>query len=521
MIFRSPDPDTPIDDRTLHAFVLEHATTRPDHVALIDASTGESLSYAGLRSAVTAVAVGLAARGLSKGDVVAIDAPNSIDWVTAFLGISMAGGVITTISPLFTAKELGTQLAASRARFLITVPQLIEKARTAAAGSGIEEIFVFGSAAGATPFESLATAGPPPDVRIDPASDLVVLPFSSGTTGVPKGVMLTHRNLVANICQTLAVERPRPDDSVLGVLPFFHIYGMVCIMGLALRAGGTIVTMPRFELESFLGAIQTYRVTCINLVPPIIIALAKHPLVDRYDLSSVRNITSGAAPLGADVQDACAGRLGCTVRQGYGLTETSPVTHLTPHPPGAQKPGSVGPPIPNTEVMIADMTTGEALEPGVEGEVWIRGPQVMKGYFDNADATAAMITADGWLRTGDIGRADDDGYLYIVDRAKELIKYNAYQVAPAELEAVLLSHPGIADAAVVGMPDDEAGEVPAAFVVPAVTLSEQDVIDFVADRVAPFKKVRTVVFRDSIPKSPSGKILRRELRAEARGSART
>jgi acyl-CoA synthetase (AMP-forming)/AMP-acid ligase II len=521
MIFRSRLPDTAIDDRTVHEFVLEQADRQPDHTAIIDSATGASVTYAGLRSAVTAVAVGFAERGLKKGDVVGIDAPNSIEWVTAFLGIAMAGGVVTTVSPLFTSGELGAQLAASRARFLVTVPALMEKARAAATASAIEEIFVFGDAAGATPFETLASAGPAPDVQIDPARDLVVLPFSSGTTGMPKGVMLTHRNLVANIGQTNAVERVASGDTALGVLPFFHIYGMVCIMGLALHAGGTIVTMPRFDLEAFLDAIQTYHVTCVNLVPPIIIALAKHPLVDRYDLSSVRNITSGAAPLGADIQAACSSRLGCTVRQGYGLTETSPVTHLTPHPPEPQKAGSVGPPIPNTEVMIADMMSGESLPPGAEGEVWIRGPQVMHGYFDNPEATEAMITSDGWLRTGDIGRADEDGYLYIVDRAKELIKYNAYQVAPAELEAVLLSHSGIADAAVVGMPDEEAGEVPAAFVVRSADISEQDIIDFVASRVAPYKKIRAVVFRDAIPKSPSGKILRRELRAEARTSTGT
>jgi acyl-CoA synthetase (AMP-forming)/AMP-acid ligase II len=512
MIFRSTTADTVIQPSPLHEYLLEHAAEHAQRTALIDASTGSSMCYGEMAAAVRSVAAGIGARGIRKGDVVAIDAPNSIDWVVAFLGVSMAGGVVTTINPLFTARELGIQLAASRARMLITIPALIDKARAAADASNVGEIVVFGEAENATGFDTLFIDDEPPDVSIEPARDLVVMPFSSGTTGLPKGVMLTHRNIVANIGQAQAVERISGDAVLLAVLPFFHIYGMVCIMGMGLRAGATIVTQPRFELETFLAAIQTHRVTCINLVPPILIALAKHPVVDRFDLSSLRNITSGAAPLGPDVQEASARRIGCTVRQGYGLTETSPVTHLTPHEPAPNRPGSVGPPLPNTEVMIADVVTGAPMAPRQQGEVLIRGPQVMRGYFDNDEATAAMITPDGWLRTGDIGWCDEDGYLRIVDRARELIKYKAVQVAPAELEAILLSHPAIADAAVIGSPDEEAGEIPHAFIVRAHGLSEADVIGFVAERVAPYKKIRRVTFVDVIPKSASGKILRRELR---------
>jgi len=540
MIYRGPTPDIAIPTAPLHSFILEHARRRADRTALIDAATGTSLTFGELDAAVRSAAAGLAARGLRKGDVVAIDAPNSADWVVAFLGVVMAGGTITTISPLFTPGELGRQLADSRARLLITIPALLGKAQAAAALSAIQEILVIGGTSagpatsasrvpahtttteevrpnGPTPvasFSDLLIDVDPPDVSFDVASDTVVLPFSSGTTGMPKGVMLTHRNLVANIAQTLAVEQTRDDDVVLGVLPFFHIYGMVCIMGMALRAGATIVTQPRFQIETFLESLQKYGLTHVNLVPPIILALAKHPAVDRYDLSRLRSITSGAAPLGSDVQAACAARIDCCVRQGYGLTETSPVTHLTPHPPSPQKAGSVGPPLPNTEVMIVD-PNGKPRPPGTDGMVMVRGPQVMKGYFDNPDATAATITADGWLRTGDIGRVDSDGYLYIVDRAKELIKYKAHSVAPAELEAVLLSHPSIADAAVTGRPDEHAGEVPHAFVVRSGPVSEEEIMDFVADRVAAYKKIRGVSFRDSIPKSSSGKILRRELRSGA------
>jgi acyl-CoA synthetase (AMP-forming)/AMP-acid ligase II len=515
MIFRSPTPDVAIPDQDFTSFVLEHAQRWPDKAALIDASNGHALTFRQLVTGVRAVAANLAARGLRKGQVVALDSPNLPEYALAFLGVAAAGGIVTTVNPLFTAEELGKQLADSQARFLITVPALLAKAKSAAALSATQEIFVIGEAEGATPFAVLLDAAASPvNVEIDAANDVVVMPYSSGTTGLPKGVMLTHRNLVANLCQMVPVEPCNPNDVLCGVLPFFHIYGMIVVMSRGIRAGATVVTLPRFELEAFLSMLQTHGVTRANLVPPIILALAKHPAVDRYDLSKLGWIMSGAAPLGSDVQSACAARIGCSVRQGYGLTETSPVSHTVPPAMAAARPGSVGPPIPNTEVKIVDIVTGQELGPGEDGEVWIRGPQVMKGYFNNAEATRNMITPDGWLRSGDIGHCDDEGYLTIVDRAKELIKYKGFQVAPAELEAVLLRHPAIADVAVIGVPDEEAGEVPMAFIVRSRELTAEDVTAYLAEHVAPYKKVRHVQFRDSIPKSASGKILRRVLRAE-------
>ncbi|MCH8962292.1 MAG: 4-coumarate--CoA ligase family protein [Bacteroidetes bacterium] len=489
---------------------LDHG---PDKPAMVDGASGRTLTYGQLAGAIRKAAVGLAKRGFGKGDVFAIYSPNLPEYAVIFQAVATVGGINTTVNPLYTVDELAKQLNDSAAKYLITVAPFLDKAKEAAAKSKVKEIFVFGEADGATPFAALLDSdGEPPAVKINPKEDLVVLPYSSGTTGLPKGVMLTHYNLVANIMQTMAVEEIKKEEVLIGILPFYHIYGMVVVMSMALVTGATIVTMPRFDLEQFLELLQNHRVTTAFLVPPIILALAKHPMVDTYDLSALTQIGSGAAPLPETVAQGCAERLDCVVRQGYGLTETSPVTHFTPRSMQV-KIKAVGVTVPNTEVRIVDMDTGQDLPLREPGEVWIRGPQVMKGYHKRPDATADMIDAEGWLHTGDIGYVDEDGYFYIVDRVKELIKYKGMQVAPAELEAVVQAHPAVADAAVIPSPDDEAGEVPKAFVVlkPGVHATADEIMAFVAERVAPHKKVRRLEFIDQIPKVPSGKILRREL----------
>jgi len=518
MIFRSPHTDVEIPEQSLSSFVLEGAARRGDKPALIDGPTGRTITYAQLAGGVQRVAAGLAERGFSKGDVFAILSPNVPEYALAFHGIAAAGGTATTINPLYTTEEVTFQLKDSKARYLLTIPQFLERALEAAKQSGVEEVFVLGEAEGATPFAALlASEAAPEKIDIDPMNDLVVLPYSSGTTGLPKGVMLTHHNLVANVCQSIAPHSTSEDDVLIGVLPFFHIYGMTVIMNIAIRIGATVVTMPRFDLEEFLTLLQDHKVTRAYLVPPIILALAKHPVVEKYDLSNLEVIMSGAAPLGQDLQEAAQGRVGSVVMQGYGLTETSPVTHMNPDEEGQGKPGSIGPLIPNTEAKYVDPVTGEELGAGETGELCIRGPQVMKGYLNNAEATKNSIDADGWLHTGDIGYADTDGYFFLVDRLKELIKYKGMQVAPAELEAVLLSHPAIVDAAVIPVPDEEAGEIPKAYVVLKEDVVEADIMAFVAERVAPHKKIRRVEVTDEIPKSASGKILRRVLVDQERG----
>ena len=528
MIFRSPYPDVVIPDMSVVDYVLQRAPEFGGKAALIDGVTGVTTSYDELASGIRRVAGGLKARGFGKGDVLAIYSPNTVTYPIAFHGTAYAGGVVTTANPLYTSGELAKQLRDAGARFLITAGPFLDKAREAAADAGgIEEIFTFDGAPGPTPFSTLLESeelerGP----EIDPATDLVALPYSSGTTGLSKGVMLTHRNLVANMAQVFGTESLcrvlDEDDTLIAVLPFFHIYGLLVIMTAALARGAAVVVLPRFDLAQFLGAIQEYGVTFAHLVPPIVIALAKHPMVSEYDLSSLEGINSGAAPLGEDMARKAEERLGCVVAQGYGLTETSPVTHIAPNKqPGDASHATIGPCLPNTEVRIVDVETGEDLEPGERGEVWIRGPQVMAGYLNNPEATAATIDEEGWLHTGDIGYVDENTYCHIVDRVKELIKFKAFQVAPAELEALLLTHPQIRDVAVVRSPDEEAGEVPKAYVVGDEALSADDVMSFVAERVSPHKKIRRVEFIDEIPKATSGKILRRVLidRELARASA--
>jgi acyl-CoA synthetase (AMP-forming)/AMP-acid ligase II len=384
----------------------------------------------------------------------------------------------------------------------------------------LRELFVFGECGdAATPFAELYESdGVAPGVVIDPREDLVALPYSSGTTGASKGVMLTHRNLVANLRQIEAMGHALQTDTLVCVLPMFHIYGLNVIMNFGLYAGATTVVLPHFDLEEFLGVAEKYEVTMAHVVPPIMLALARHPAVGRYDLSSLRRVFTGAAPLGEQIAREVGARLECVVMQGYGMTEASPSTHMTPREPENMRAGSVGILMPNTECKIVGVEGGAESGVGEEGEICVRGPQVMKGYLNRPEATAETIDPEGWLHTGDIGHADAEGHFFVVDRKKELIKYKGFQVAPAELEALLVTHPAVADAAVIPSPDEEAGEVPKAFLVLKNDrgATADELMAFVASRVSPYKKIRLVEFVDQIPKSASGKILRRVLVARER-----
>ncbi|GAB2935960.1 4-coumarate--CoA ligase family protein [Streptomyces heilongjiangensis] len=518
-MFRSEYADIQPVDLPIHDAVLGHAADHGDTPALIDGVEGTTLTYAQLDLFHRRLAAALTEAGLRKGDVLALHSPNTIAYPTAFYAATRAGATVTTAHPLATAEEFAKQLTDSGARWIITVSPLLDTARAAAErAGGVREILVCDSAPGhRSLIDLLGTTAPEPVVDIDPATDLAVLPYSSGTTGVPKGVMLTHRSIATNLAQLEPVMPAAPGDRVLAVLPFFHIYGLTALMNAPLRRGATVVVLPRFDLEVYLAAIEKHRITHLYVAPPIVLALAKHPAAERYDLSSVRHVLSAAAPLDARLAAACSARLGLPpVVQGYGMTELSPCSHLVPlDQAAAAPPGTVGKLIAGTEMRIVSLDDpAEDVPVGEPGEVLIRGPQVMKGYLGRPDATAAMIDADGWLATGDIAHCDADGWLHVVDRVKELIKYKGFQVAPAELEALLVTHPGIADAAVIGRYNDDGNEVPHAFVVPHPTtaLTEADVMMYVAERVAPYKRVRHVTFVDGVPRAASGKILRRELR---------
>jgi acyl-CoA synthetase (AMP-forming)/AMP-acid ligase II len=517
MPFRSPHPDVVIPSVPLTDYVLGTRDGHRDRPALVDGVSGRTITFGALADGVRRLAAGLSRRGVRQGDVVAIWSPNLPEYAVVFHAVSRIGAILTTANPVYTAEELAFQLRDAGARLLVTTGALLERARKAVAATGRAVEIVTIDAVDAVPsLEAIAIDADPPTVTIDPANDVVVMPYSSGTTGLPKGVMLTHRNLVANLAQIDALET-QDLRAFVGVLPFFHIYGMVVIMNLALLRRATSVTLPRFDLEAFLRVLQDWPIALAHIVPPIAVALAKHPTVDRYDLSNLRWLFSGAAPLGRQLTEAVEARLRVRVRQGYGMTEASPATHYTV--PEGDRAGKIGPLMPNTEGRVVDPETGADLGPGQAGEVWVRGPQVMKGYLNNPEATARTVTADGWLRTGDIGIVDDDGYLEIVDRLKELIKVKGFQVAPAELEALLLTHPNIADAAVIPVKDDESGEVPKAVVVVREPMSAEAVMVFVAEHVAHYKRVRHVAFATSIPRSASGKILRRVLVAQERAPA--
>jgi len=521
MIFRGPYPEVTIPEVSITDFILQTTGEFKDKPALVDGPTGRSLTYGQFEDAVRRTAASLTKRGFRKGDVFGIFSTNYPEYGVAFHAVAMLGGINTTLNPLYTAEEAAFQLNDAGAKFLVTSPQFVEKAAEAVQKSKVEELFAFGEVEGATPFDSLLQSdGDVPQVEINPREDLVALPYSSGTTGLPKGVMLTHHNLIANMRQMDGLDYFHHHDTLLCVLPLFHIYGLVVVLNMGLHLGATIVTMPRFDLEQFLTMIQKYRVTLSHIVPPIVLQLVRNPIIDNYDLSSLKMIFSGAAPLGAELSRECTQRIGCSIRQGYGMTETSPVTHSSPSNPADMRLGSVGTAAPNTECKLVDVASGEVLGPNQEGELWVRGPQIMKGYLNNPEATARTIDQDGWLHTGDIGYADEAGHFFIVDRLKELIKYKGFQVAPAELEGILLSHPAVADAAVIPCADEEAGEVPKAFVVLKGETTADEIIDFVAERLAPHKKIRYVEFIAQIPKSASGKILRRVLVEKERAKAK-
>jgi len=497
----------PYEEIPLPELARRSAERFGDKAALIGAD-GTTRTYRELWSCARKVARLLQDHGIEKGDKVGIFSPNHVDYGAVFYGILLAGATVTTLNPLYREREIEHQLDDAEAVALFVFSPMAPPVE--AARRNLPRLRHVWPIDGLPDLLSGISEEYRP-VEINAREDVAVLPYSSGTTGLPKGVMLTHYNIACAVKQCLATEQLTSDSVGLCVLPFFHIYGMTVLLSTGLALGVTGVVMMRFDVEQMLQLVGKYGITNLYLAPPAVLAMVNVPDHSRFDTSCLRVVVSAAAPLPREVAERVKSIYGCLVSQGYGLTETSPTANTNPL--DRIKLESCGPPMADTLEKIVSLDTGAELPAGEVGEVAVKGPQVMKGYWKRPEETRECLSEDGWLLTGDIGWLDEDGYLYILDRKKEMIKYKGYQVAPAELEAVLHEHPAVLDAAVIPKPHLEGGEIPKALVVlrEGCEASPEELMAFVAEKVAPYKKIREVEYVSEVPKSPAGKILRRDL----------
>ena len=516
-LFRPPVdfPDVPYD------YLLRTAAERtPDRRAIIYHDL--ILTYREVVSMVNCIANGLHNMGMKKGDRLCLFTTNRPEYTITFIAAASIGVVVSPMNPAYKEREIAYQIENSEAKAILVQRELVpllDIVLNQKKFPNLKHILVTGdrppeSMPNAIPFAKLMRESSPkrPEHVEISGDDLVALPYSSGTTGFPKGTLLTHRNLTSNNLQFTTALGTNFTDVALIFLPFYHIYG-VMLTGSFLACSGTQVIMERFDLLQSLDLCERHGVTYYFAVPPIILALANAP-VDLSKMKTVKYVFSGAAPLPLDPAYKLEQKSGVKVVQGYGMTEGSPLTHAQPSDPRLIRIDSVGMPVHNTEQKIVDIETGERELPvGEDGEIIIRGPQIMQGYWKAPEDTARALR-DGWLYTGDIGHVDPDGYTYIVDRKKEMIKYKGFGIAPAELESLLMEHPAVMDSAVIGIPDDEAGELPKGFVVirPGHTVTADEILAFANGKLAGYKKIHIVEFIDAIPKVASGKILRRELK---------
>jgi long-chain acyl-CoA synthetase len=507
--------------RFVHDVVLESCQRNGNKTALIDTSCNRRLTFAEYGSLVESLARGLVSAGLAPGEVVAIFLPNSWEFAIAYHAATLAGAIPTLLNPSYREREVRYQLENSGAVFLVTDAPLLENVNLAGIPS-LRRVFVTRhQRADCEEFANLLrpTTTKLPVPRNAPQETIAALPYSSGTTGLPKGVMLSHYNLVANVYQVIGPNAAAlsPDEIMLCFLPLYHIYGLTVALTLSLTLGSTLVLMPRFDVQKLCALLVQEHITMMPVVPPAINAMCQAVEAGIFPKEhNIRWIKSGAAPLAPELARRLTELTGILVNQGYGMTEASPVTHVGYNaPPEMNRPASIGQPLALTECRVVD-AEGNEVARGEPGELVMRGPQIMMGYWKEPQATTAVLR-DGWYFSGDIVRADADGFYYVLDRSKEMIKYKGFPVAPAEVEALLLEHPAVRDCGVVAKPDHDAGEIPCAFVVLREGFAAGDALDkelrrFVADRLAHHKQPREVRFVDTIPRTPSGKILRRELR---------
>lgn len=524
---RSPMPDQTIPVAPITDFVFQDLKKYGDRAALINGITGQTFTFPQTRDAIWRVASGLARHGVKQDDVVMVVSENCVEYVILFHAILTLGATITMANPIYLTGDIANQVKDSGATFLVSSVKCAKKSidvRQKVQGQ-IKQMFVFGDETGCVPFSTLMSDDGtmfPNNVQFDPKTKVALLPYSSGTTGMPKGVMLSHYAEVANAIQSDSpmIFRGREGVVQLGVLPFYHIYAVMASFLTTFYKGQTTVVIPGFDPYVFLEVIPKYKVNLTFVVPPMVLFLNKHPMVAKADLSSLTQVVSGAAPLGAEmVEEFHNKHPQCCIGQGYGMTETAPVITANPIDSCVAKPAAAGVPVCNTELKIVDTDTGKECAAGDHGEVVCRGPQLMLGYLNNEKATREMLDADGWLHTGDIGYLDDDNHLFISDRLKELIKYKGLQVPPAELEAILCSHPAVQDAGVIGVPDAEGGEVPKAYVSLKrdASISAKELQRYVSARVVAYKKLRGgVEFLPEIPRSAAGKVLRKQLKEVAK-----